>query len=232
MSERYTISNRPGSKSKTTTPKTKAAKGSTALETPSLPAVYWIIIIGVLVVATNVATYFITSAVLSKRITDSQNKAAELQKKLTQAQTNPTNSKSPGGDGGASVPQDLRNKIQAAIDAKNYQALASLLGKNVTFTKAGSSTAQQTPEQVIASLGYLNGANGAWNWNVSPALLTQLQQGSNAQYFGPGAIIGQSSNGYVVAITVNSSGQVTNVFVSPTPQDAGATSTVTGEGSE
>lgn len=230
MSERYTTSNRPGSETKSATSKSKSAKNASGLQAPSIPAVYWVILVAIFVVASNLATYFVTSALLNKKLADSQSKSTELQKKLTQAETNPSANTKSSGDSG-SVSPDTRNKVQAAIDSKQYQDLLSLLSQNVTVTKAGSGSTQQTAQQVIASLGYLNGA-GTWNWNISPALLTQLQTGSNAQYFGSGAIIGESSNGYVVAITINSSGQVTTVFVSPTPQDAGASSTVTGEGSE
>jgi len=232
MSERYTLSNRHKDKTKSSSLKITPAKTGSALGLPTISPLYWIVLGLGAVIITNLATYFITTALLNKKLTETQTKATELQKSLTQAETDlnnsgGANSKSPGTSTNP-VAQDIRSKVQAIIDSKNYQNISSLLDQSVTVSIAGSTTARQTPQEVIESLGTLNSATGIWNWNLTSEQLTQLQQGSNAQYFGSNTVVGQSTNGYIVSLTINENGQITTVLISPSIQDASPTSSTGG----
>ncbi len=228
MPERYTLSNRTDDKTKDNAPKEKGVKNSTP-KLPSIPPIYWLILTIIVVVVTNIATYFIVTSIYNKRLSDADSKTKDLQTKLSQAEEKNNNligknNKNPGSTD-SSVSEETRKKIQALIDSKKYQDITALLGENTTVVVAGSSTSQQTRQQVLDSLGYLNSSTGSWNWNLTANQLQQLQQGNNAQYFGDNAIVGQSSDGYIVAIVINDSGQVSSVFMSPNAQDAGVSST-------
>ena len=232
MPERYTLSNRHDNKSsKDSKPNSQNKNESVA--SSSIPSSVWIILAVLVLIISNVATYFVTSVLANKKLVDVQNKADDLQKKLSENDpSNPSsqNSKNPGSIS-SNVSADTKAKVQDAVGSNNYQNLASLLGGSVNVIKAGSGSSMQSVQQAIESLNYLNGSSGAWNWNLTPEQLAQYQQGNNAQYFGNNAIVGQSANGYVVSIIVDDNGQVTTIFMSPTPQDAGAIP-ASGEGDE
>ncbi len=228
MPERYTLSNRTDDKSKNNSLKGKGGKNTTSV-LPNIPPLYWVILVVIVVLVTNIATYFIVTSIYNKRLSDADSKNKDLQTKLNQAEEKNNNligknNKNPGSTDSA-VSEDTRKKIQALIDGKKYQDITSLLGENTTVVVAGSSTSQQTRQQVLDSLGYLNSSTGGWNWNLTANQLQQLQQGNNAQYFGDNAIVGQSTDGYIVAIVINENGQVDSVFMSPNAQDAGVAST-------
>ncbi|MBI2797740.1 hypothetical protein HYX70_00385 [Candidatus Saccharibacteria bacterium] len=222
MPERYTISNRPGNKKPETSNKL-GKKAASTLSAQGLSTGYLVGLVALLIIGTNVLTYLVTASVYKGKITDLEKKSEQLRQKLNQSQSSESNANTKSATGvQINIPQDLRNKIQNAIDSKNYQELSAILAQSVTFALAGSSTTQQSPQQILASLAALQGASGGWNWNLSQSLLQQLQQGSNAQYFGSGAIVGQSGNGYIVAATVGADGQITSIFISQTPNDAAA----------
>ncbi len=233
MPERYTLSNRHDDKPKESKPKSKLQKKSGPITSTTTPSSVWIILAVLVLVISNTATYFITSALINKKLVEVQHKADDLARKLTENDpSNPSsqNSKNPGSVS-SNVSADTKTKVQESVNGSNYQNLASLLGESVNVIVAGSGSSLQSAQQAIESLNYLNGSSGAWNWNLTPEQLAQYQQGNNAQYFGSNAVVGQSANGYVVSIVVNESGQVTTIFMSPTPEDAGATP-ATGEGNE
>lgn len=233
MPERYTLSNRHDDKPKDSKSKSKLQNKSGSITSSSIPSSVWIILAVLVLVISNTATYFITSALINKKLVEVQHKADDLARKLSENDpSNPSsqNSKNPGSVS-SNVSADTKTKVQESVNGSNYQNLASLLGESVNVIVAGSGSSLQSAQQAIESLNYLNGSSGAWNWNLTPEQLAQYQQGNNAQYFGSNAVVGQSANGYVVSIVVNESGQVTTIFMSPTPEDAGATP-ATGEGNE
>lgn len=230
MPERYTLSNRKDDKDKSKDQKSKSSKQGSTPGLPEIPVYFWVVLAVVIVLATNAVTYFVTANIYSKKLSDSLKKSDELAKQLKDAQHNTnSNAKSPGSND-SSVAGSTKTTLQAIIDAKKYQDLLASLSDNVTVVVAGSSTTQQTRQQAITSLGFLNNSTGQWNWNLTASQLQQLQQGANAQYFGSNAVVGISSDGYVVSLVVNDAGQVTAVFMSPTTQDA--TPPATGEGRE
>lgn len=235
MPERYTLSNRHEESSKSSKSKSKNQKNNNVLATPSLPASFWIVLVIVLLVVSNVITYFVTTGLINKKAQQSQQKIDDLQKELNGVKNDPSNPNSANykdpGSASTSVSTDTRNKVQDAVSNNKYQDLSELMNPEVNVVIGGSGSSVQSVQQAIESLNYLNGSSGGWNWNLSQEQLSQLQQGSNAQYFGNNAVIGISNNGYVVSIIVNESGQVDTIFMAPTPQDAGVVTT-SSEGDE
>lgn len=224
MPERYTLSNRKDDDAKPSPAKASSQQANGVLGLPAVPVYFWIILGVVIILITNVVTYFITANLYGKKLSDANAKSSELEQKLAEAENNPgsANSNSPGSTD-IMIPQNTRNKLQAIMDSKKYQDLLNSLGENITVVVAGSSTTQQNRQQAIASLGFFNSATGQWNWNLSASQLQQLQQGSNAQYFGSNAIVGQTTDGYIVSLVVNESGQVVTILMSPTTQEASPT---------
>lgn len=235
MPERYKLSNRHEDKSKTSKSKSKTSKNNNVLATPSLPASFWIVLVVVLLILSNIITYFVTTSLINKKAQQSQQKIDELQKELSTVKNDPSNPNSANykdpGSASNSVPTDTRNKVQDAVGNNKYQDLSELMSQEVNVVIGGSGSSTQSVQQAIDSLNYLNGSSGGWNWSLSPEQLAQLQQGSNAQYFGNNAVIGISNNGYIVSIIVNENGQVDTIFMAPTPQDAGVVTT-SSEGDE
>ena len=237
MPERYKLSNRHEDSPKSSKSKSKSnGKNSiSVLGNPSLPTSFWVVLVVVLLIISNLITYFVTTSMISKRASDTQKELKQLQEEITDLKNDPTNPNSPNykdpGSVANTVPIDTKNKVQDAVGSSKYQDLASLLSGSVTVVTGGSGSAVQSAQQAIESLNYLNGSSGGWNWNLSAEQLAQLQQGSSAQYFGENAVVGISNNGYVVSIIVNENGQVDTIFMAPTPQDAGITA-VSGEGDE
>lgn len=239
MAERYSISNRksddnhkshvaPGKQAK------EKAYTSSTLSTGNL-----IIVAAIILVVTNVITLSITVLIyrsqishLNQEINDLKNQLEQYKKTYGELGKNSSRNKTTAPETGITVPNNTQQSVQNALNAylasggtdqaALQAALAGSLNQNVIFAVAGSSASQQTLAQAIASLNYLKGANGAWNWNLSPEQLNQYRTGPYAQYFGDNAIIGQTTNGYVASFTVDSTGKVTQIFVSSTTSEPAA----------
>lgn len=246
MPERYSISSRKDDKTKQKTssasPKSKLYGGGTGTST-------WVwvgVAIGAVLVS-NIAAVLITAVVYTGQVNSLNKQIKELQaqldayKKAFGDTTNPqktaqTNVKS-APKTGIPVAANVKTGVQSALNTytasggSNSGALQSgfgpLLAPTVTVIIAGSGSSQQSAQQALDTLNYLKGANGTWNWNLTPEQLAAYQSGPYAQYFGDNTIVGQSSNGYVVSFTVDSSGQITQIFISPTPQDASSNGQIT-----
>lgn len=240
MAERYSISNRKSDDK----PKSHVAPGKQigkgAYASPSLSTNTLILISVIIIVVTNIITISITAIVyrtqinhLNQEIKDLKFQLDQYKKSYGELGKNSNRNKTTAPETGITIPQNTQQSVQNALNAylasggtdntALQAALSGSLNQNVIFAAAGSSASQQTLTQAIASLNYLKGANGAWNWNLSPDQLNQYRSGPYAQYFGDNAIIGQTTNGYVASFTVDSSGKVTQIFVSSTPSEPAAT---------
>ncbi len=238
MAERYSISNRKADNNQKghLPPKQDKDKlySSSSLSTGNV-----ILIAVIALVVTNVVTVLITTVIyrsqinhLNQEISDLKYQLEQYKKTYGELGKNSTRNKATAPETGITVPSSTQQAIQNALNAYlasggNDQtalqaALSGSLNQSVIFAAAGSSATQQTLAQAIASLNYLKGANGAWNWNLSPDQLNQYRSGPYAQYFGDNAIIGQTTNGYVASFTVDSTGKVTQIFVSSNTSEPAA----------
>ncbi|MBA3679119.1 hypothetical protein H0W80_02925 [Candidatus Saccharibacteria bacterium] len=233
MAERYSISNRKNNPNNKEYAKAAKASGKSNLYSSSSLSVNTVLIASaVILLITNITTLTITTVVLRNKINQLNNELKDVKTQLDKykqkfgdlnANINARN-KVTAPQTGIVVPSTTQSAIQSALNAylasggtnqaALQSALANRLSPSVIFAIAGSSATQQTVAQAIASLNYIKGANGTWNWNLTPEQLTPYQTGQYAQYFGDNSIIGQSSNGYIVSLTVDATGNVTNIFVS------------------
>ncbi len=245
MAERYSISNRKNANNKNHSASQKSSSKERLYDTSTLSSNTVVIIAAIILVVTNITTLTITSLVYRAQINHLNQEVKDLQNKLDLykksfgdiGNTSSDANKQTGLKTGIPIPANTQKSVQDALNAYIASGgkdpavlndLKSKLNSSLTFAIAGSSTTQQTLAQAIASLGYLSGANGTWNWNIPQSQLAQYQAGQYAQYFGDNAIVGQSSNGYVVSLTVDSNGNVTQIFVSSSV----AAASVGAEGSE
>jgi hypothetical protein len=116
------------------------------------------------------------------------------------------------------VPSGTRAAVTNALDSKKATALSGYYASqvHVVMTRQGinQTLASGNVNRLISDL--FNGSQGSWNWNVSTGDLSTWQNGPYGQYFDGTVIVGQSSDGTVVSIGVDSSGQITTIFVAPT----------------
>lgn len=246
MPERYSISSRKDNKEKPKSPQ-GGAKSKLYGGTGGTSTLVWVGVAIAAVLVTNIAAVLVTIVIYTGQINTLNKQIKDLQTQLDNykkafgdinnakktAQTNVKTAPTTG----IPVSANAKNGVQTAINAytasggTNSGALQSgfgpLLAPTVTVIIAGSGSSQQSAQEALNTLNYLKGANGTWNWNLTPEQLAPYQSGPYAQYFGDNTIVGQSSNGYVVSFTVNSSGQITQIFISPTIQDASSNGQIT-----
>lgn len=246
MPERYSISSRKDNKEKPKSPQ-GAAKSSLYGGGAGTSTLVWVGVAIAAVLISNIAAVLITIVIytgqintLNKQIKDLQSQLDAYKKAfgdtINPQKTAQTNKKS-SPTTGIPVSASAKNSVQTAINAytasggTNSGALQSgfgpLLAPTVTVIIAGSGSSQQSAQEALNTLNYLKGANGTWNWNLTPEQLAPYQSGPYAQYFGDNTIVGQSSNGYIVSFTLDSAGQITQIFISPTPQDASSGNPIT-----
>lgn len=246
MPERYSISSRKDDKTKqkasSAGPKSKLYNSGAGTST-----LVWVGVAIGAVLATNIVAVLITVVVYTGQVNSLNKQIKDLQAQLdaykkafgdtiNPQKTAQTNQKT-APTTGIPVPANVKAGVQTALNTytasggANSGALQSgfgpLLAPTVTVIIAGSGSSQQSAQQALDTLNYLKGANGTWNWNLTPEQLAQYQSGPYAQYFGDNTIVGQSSNGYVVSFTVDSTGQITQIFISPTTQDASSSGKIT-----
>lgn len=103
--------------------------------------------------------------------------------------------------------------IQAAISTKNYAALEGYMADSVTVILAASEgLGERTPLQAVADLAYLNDADTPWNFALDAATLSGWASGGYGVYFPDGALVGRSSDGYVISFQFNDAGDITDIF--------------------
>lgn len=228
MPKRYSISNRKDSDGPSKLDKPGKQRLHTATVATSTNPLLLVIGVGV-VVATNILTFILTFGVMQSQIVRLQNENKKLIAEIENYKKTYGSTRVERADGqnqnnspttNIPVPKQTAETAQKATENRSSIEIRPLLAPTVTVTIAGSSSSSQPAEQAANSMSFLNDARGPWNWNPTQQQLNQLRSGPYAQYFGDNTIIGVSANGYAVSYTVNSQGQITNIFISPSILDA------------
>jgi hypothetical protein len=124
----------------------------------------------------------------------------------------------PGQD--ESVPSpDQRKRFQDAIESGNSAALAQDLADTVDLILAGSECCGPVSKQeALDGLAYVGPGSGA-SWNFSPDVTTldALRAGENAEFFPPNAIVGISSNGYLLSFVPGPDQLVARILIGTVP---------------
>ncbi len=110
----------------------------------------------------------------------------------------------------------LKEIIEKAVKGQTYIELSTHMTNPVNITLAASEgLGARTPAQALEDIKFLNSARGEWSFDIPAVTLTQWRGGSYAQYVPENAVIGVSSDGYVVIFKLNTENKITDIFMSP-----------------
>ncbi len=105
------------------------------------------------------------------------------------------------------------DNIKASITSKNTAALEGYMASTVNVILAASEAyGSQTQAQAVSDLEYLSSATN-WDFDLPAATLATYQAGAYKQYFPASALVGKSSNNYVISFQFNSSGKISGIFM-------------------
>jgi len=114
------------------------------------------------------------------------------------------------------ISEQTKNDVTGAIEQKKPEELNKHLAPNVTVVNISTGVTKTVSAQDVAGLIIvIQTAQNPWNWNVSPDLLAQWQQGPYGQYITPGSLVGQSADGQVIIINFDSNGQIISIIIIP-----------------
>jgi cytoskeletal protein RodZ len=107
--------------------------------------------------------------------------------------------------------------VTSAITAKNLSLVGSYYASEVHVTIVNSSINEVLSSANASNIinAGLSGSTNPWDFHVPASELSQWQSGPYGQYFDGIDIVGISSNGDVISIGFNNSGQIDSVFIAP-----------------
>jgi hypothetical protein len=112
-----------------------------------------------------------------------------------------TPSPTPTPVAGNLTPLDIQ-KIEDAISLEQHDSLNHYLGNPIEVVNvANASDQNRSPSSTVKDLDYLNGTTG-WTWSLDADTLDSYRAGTYGKWFPVDAIVGESSEGYVISITI------------------------------
>lgn len=176
-----------------------------------------------LIVAAGAGAYWRRGAQARDEAVSFEREIGELREQLDrlQAEAEPTEAEEAAGEGTDTQAdgQDTAAVIESAVTTGDYAALEPHLADPVHVILAASEAyGDQTPDQAVTNLGYLDQASGGWDFAPATSDLNSYRNGDYAQYFPVSAVVGVSSDDYVVSFIFDGSGDIGGIFISP---DAG-----------
>lgn len=100
--------------------------------------------------------------------------------------------------------------VSAAIVNQDYLALESFITNPVIMRIENSGCCQpMSPEEAVLQLEYLDNATGTWDFDESNEIVNNLQSSYPEHY--ANAIVGVSSDNYVVAFQLNTEGEIAKI---------------------
>ncbi|MDP4038482.1 MAG: hypothetical protein Q8P54_00725 [bacterium] len=144
---------------------------------------------------------------LQKKVDDLAKQLKDKSKELEDAKKSSTPSK-------VTIPQNLKDNIEAALNTKNTAALEGYMASSVNVVVAASEKAgPRTPAQAVSDLDYLNSATSPWNFNLPQTTLTAYKNSFYGQYFGDNTVVGQSTNKYVASFGIDANVKINVIFM-------------------
>lgn len=177
----------------------------------------------ILIVAAGVGTYWWRDHQARDETASFEQEIGELKENLNRLQTQAEGAKETAdeaeGEPDETASENTTEIAESAVTSGDYAALEPHLADPVYVILAASEAyGDQTPAEAVNSLDYLDGAGGGWDFAPGNSELNAYRNGDYAQYFPVGAVVGVSSDDYVVSFTFDSSGDIGGIFMSP---DAG-----------
>jgi hypothetical protein len=92
--------------------------------------------------------------------------------------------------------------IEDAISLDQHDSLNHYLGNPIEVVIPDNAFDQnRSPSSTVKDLDFLNGTTG-WTWSLDADTLDTYRAGPYAKWFPVDAIVGESSEGYVISITI------------------------------
>ena len=110
--------------------------------------------------------------------------------------------------------EEALDNMKVAINDKNYVALKDYVDGKITVILAGSECCgARTFTEAAEDMKYLNTATAPWDFDLSSETLEAYAAGGYADYFPEGALVGKSSDNFVLSISFSDSGMIDTVFI-------------------
>ena len=94
-----------------------------------------------------------------------------------------------------------RQNVAESISSGNTAALEGYLANPVdVLICASGGIGSRTPEQAVGDLAYLNGSSAVWDFALDAPTIASYQASSYAQYFPDRAIVGRTSDNWVITL--------------------------------
>jgi predicted negative regulator of RcsB-dependent stress response len=113
--------------------------------------------------------------------------------------------------------EDTLKKIETAISTKKYSDIQDLMAPNISkfvYATDGDESGLRTPAKMVSELKYLDNAKAPWDFDLPEKTISGYQDSNSPEYFTAGALIGKSSNNYLVSFVFNNDGKIVGVFLS------------------
>lgn len=111
---------------------------------------------------------------------------------------------------------EVRQQIISAITSKNYAALEEYMAENVHVRIESSDCCGTIKKaETIKQLDYLNEASGMWDFSDSNVHVVALRAAS-PEFYGSSAIVGVSTDEFVVSFQLNSENKINEVSMAST----------------
>jgi hypothetical protein len=152
-------------------------------------------------------------------ISSLQKKVDDLNKQLAAKGSGGNNSGTSSSGGGTctgapTISQTLKDNLAAAVSSQNYAALNGYMASSVNVVIAASEHGgQETPQQAVADMQYLNSATGPWDFNLSGSTLSSWQAHFYKQYFTDPFYAGKAASDQVMSYQFDCNGKVNGVFM-------------------
>jgi cytoskeletal protein RodZ len=103
--------------------------------------------------------------------------------------------------------------IKASITSENTAALEGYMASSVNVIIAASEAyGPQTPVQAVKDVDYVKDGD-TWDFALPAATLAAYRAGDYKAYFPTTALVGKSSNGYVISFQFDSAGKINGIFM-------------------
>lgn len=169
--------------------------------------VWLVVLLILLLIAAGAGAYWWKDNQCRQKVSELESKVAELEA----AEEKPAEEEADTGE-----ETSLEEIITAAVNSSDYATLEEHMSDPVTVILAASEAhGPQTPAEALISLEYLDNATGPWDFDLPPATVASYRGMAYGSYFPVGALVGKSTDNYVVSFTFNSSGQISGIFMSP-----------------
>ena len=114
----------------------------------------------------------------------------------------------------ANPTQSEQDDLVSAVENQNYALVKKYMADKVYVVIAGQDKGgQETQDQAVTDLKFLNPAGNPWNFDISGDTLGIWRSNSLKAYFAPPLVVGASADNWVVSFQFDSCAKVGTIFM-------------------